>query len=98
MDGARMGSGGGVIVSTGMVVSRRHRCFGWVVVGDERKSPRERARHSTYFLVAAVFAFLGAAFAFFGATFAFFAALGFAAAFYLGAAFFLTTCCVEGLG
>jgi len=51
-----------------------------------------------YFLVAAAFAFLGAAFAFLGATFAFFTALGFAAAFFLGAAFFLTTCCVEGLG
>ena len=41
---------------------------------------------------------MGAAFAFLGATFfAFFAALGFATAFFLGAAFFLTTCCVEGL-
>jgi hypothetical protein len=61
-------------------------------VGDVRKSPGERARRGIYFLVAAAFAFLGAAFAFLGATFfAFFAALGFAAAFFLGAAFFLTT-------
>ena len=67
-------------------------------MGGVRKSPEKRARHRIYFLVATAFAFLGAAFAFLGAAFAFFAALGFAAAFFLGAAFFLTTCCIEGLG
>jgi len=66
-------------------------------VGDVRKSPGECARRGIYFLVAAAFAFLGAGFVFLGAIFAFFTALGFAAAFFLGAAFFLTTCCVEGL-
>jgi hypothetical protein len=97
MDGARMEGSGGVIVSWEWWCPGDTVGFGGVVVGDVRKSPGERARRGIYFLVAAAFAFLGAAFAFLGATFAFFAALGFATAFFLGAAFFLTTCCVEGL-